>query len=130
MEADGRFYIHDEHLLRYWQEPDWSANLILVEGFIAGFMLIERSELPAFNALELADLFILRRYRRKGIASALASQVLMSGESDWLIRYYDQDETAHAFWRKVLDALPRPVRAIELDDEPDLQNFLVTRAVH
>ncbi|MDN7144166.1 GNAT family N-acetyltransferase [Pseudomonas sp. JQ170] len=130
VETDGRFYVHDEHLLRYWQEPDWSANLILVEGCIAGFMLIERSELPALNALELADLFILKRYRRKGIASALASQVLMSGESDWLIRFYDQDETAQAFWRKVFDNLPRSARMIELDDEPDLQNYLVTRALH
>ena len=29
VEADGRFYIHDEHLIRYWQDPQWSANLLL-----------------------------------------------------------------------------------------------------
>ncbi|MNC59577.1 hypothetical protein D3C75_1093950 [compost metagenome] len=130
MEVDGRFYIHEEHLIRYWQEPQWSANLILVDGFIAGFLLIERSEFAALNALELADLFILKRYRRKGIGRAIASQVLMSGESDWLVRFYDQDETAQAFWRAVLDNLPRPVRTIELDDEPELLSYLVTRAVH
>ena len=130
VEVDGRFYIHEEHLIRYWQEPQWSANLILVDGFIAGFLLIERSEFAALNALELADLFILKRYRRKGIGRAIASQVLMSGESDWLVRFYDQDETAQAFWRAVLDNLPRPVRTIELDDEPELLSYLVTRAVH
>ena len=130
VEVDGRFYIHEEHLLRYWQEPQWSANLILVDGFIAGFLLVERSEFAALNALELADLFILKRYRRKGIGRAVASQVLMSGESDWLVRFYDQDETAQAFWRTVLDNLPRPVRTIELDDEPELLSYLVTRAVH
>ncbi|MGH8382393.1 GNAT family N-acetyltransferase [Pseudomonas sp.] len=130
VEVDGRFYIHEEHLARYWQEPQWSANLILVDGFIVGFLLIERSEFAALNALELADLFILKRYRRKGIGRALASQVLMSGESDWLVRFYDQDETAQAFWRAVLDNLPRPVRTIELDDEPELLSYLVTRAVH
>ncbi|WP_342622426.1 GNAT family N-acetyltransferase [Pseudomonas alkylphenolica] len=130
VEVDGRFYIHEEHLIRYWQEPQWSANLILVDGFIAGFLLIERSEFAALNALELADLFILKRYRRKGIGRAIASQVLTSGESDWLVRFYDQDETAQAFWRAVLDNLPRPVRTIELDDEPELLSYLVTRAVH
>jgi predicted acetyltransferase len=130
VEVDGRFYIHEEHLARYWQEPQWSANLILVDGFIAGFLLVERSEFAALNALELADLFILKRYRRKGIGRAIASQVLMSGESDWLVRFYDQDETAQAFWRTVLDNLPRPVRTIELDDEPELLSYLVTRAVH
>lgn len=130
VEVDGRFYIHEEHLARYWQEPQWSANLILVDGFIAGFLLVERSELPALNALELADLFILKRYRRKGIGRAVVSQVLTSGESDWLVRFYDQDETAQAFWRAVLDNLPRPVRTLELDDEPELLSYLVTRAVH
>ncbi|WP_177414014.1 GNAT family N-acetyltransferase [Pseudomonas tructae] len=130
VDVDGRFYIHDEHLQRYWQEPQWSANLILVDGYIAGFLLVERSELPGIDALELADLFILKRYRRKGIASALASQVLASGQEQWLVRYYDQDETAHAFWRSVFDTLPRPVRSIELDDEPELVNFLVTQALH
>lgn len=129
VEQDGRFYIHEEHLARYWQEPQWSANLLLVDGYIAGFLLIERSELPGINALELADLFILKRYRRKGIGRALATQVLTSGEADWLVRFYDQDEASQAFWRSVLDNLPRPVQAIELDDEPQLLSFLVTRAV-
>ncbi|MGL5999451.1 MAG: GNAT family N-acetyltransferase [Pseudomonas proteolytica] len=129
VEQDGRFYIHEEHLSRYWQEPQWSANLLLVDGYIAGFLLIERSELPGINALELADLFILKRYRRKGIGRALATQVLTSGEADWLVRFYDQDEASQAFWRSVLDNLPRPVQAIELDDEPQLLSFLVTRAV-
>ena len=45
VEADGRFYIHDEHLNRYWQDPQWSANLLLVDGYIAGFLLIEGSEM-------------------------------------------------------------------------------------
>ncbi|MNO39117.1 hypothetical protein D3C76_292370 [compost metagenome] len=92
VEVDGRFYIHDDHLARYWQEPDWSAHLILVDGFIAGFVLIERSELPGLEALELADLFILKKYRRQGIGRALATQVLLSGDDAWLVRFYRQDE--------------------------------------
>lgn len=131
VEGDGRFYIHDEHLARYWQDPQWSANLLLVDGFIAGFLLIEGSELPGIDALELADLFILKRYRRKGIGRAIATQVLCSGTSNWLVRFYDQDEVSQAFWRTVLDNLPRPVQMLELDDEPQLVNYLITRvALH
>ncbi|UVJ46500.1 GNAT family N-acetyltransferase [Pseudomonas sp. LS1212] len=130
VEVDGRFYIHDAHLARYWQEPQWSANLILVDGFIAGFLLIERSELPGLQALELADLFILKKYRRLGIGRALATQVLTSGEHAWLVRFYQQDETARSFWRAVLDDLPRPVHSIEPDDDPQLLSFLVTPAIH
>ncbi|EIK96126.1 hypothetical protein PMM47T1_12578 [Pseudomonas sp. M47T1] len=130
VDEDGRYYIHDEHLMRYWQEPDWSANLLLVNGHVAGFLLVERSELPDISALELADLFILKRYRRQGIGKALVTQVLMGGHENWLVRYYRQDDAALAFWESVLEDLPRPARAIELDDEPDLANYLITRVTH
>src|SRR5690606_2237322 len=33
VEADGRFYIHEPHLQRYWNEPQWSSSLILADGF-------------------------------------------------------------------------------------------------
>ncbi|MCY1546811.1 hypothetical protein D9M68_828310 [compost metagenome] len=101
-----------------------------MDGFIAGFLLIERSELPGVDALELADLFILKKYRRQGIGQALATQVLTSGAEAWLVRFYRQDETALAFWRAVLDELPRPVHAIAPDDDPQLLSFLVTQAIH
>ncbi|SDO69723.1 GNAT family N-acetyltransferase [Pseudomonas jinjuensis] len=130
VEIDGRFYIHEEHLARYWQEPHWSASLILVDGFIAGFLLVERSELPGIDALELADLFVLKKYRRRGIGRAVARQTLLGGESDWLVRFYRQDETALAFWRAVLDELPLPAHAIEADDDPQLLTYRVTRATH
>jgi predicted acetyltransferase len=130
VEVDGRFYIHEEHLARYWQEPDWSAHLILVDGFIAGFLLIEQSELPGVDALELADLFILKKYRRQGVGRAVATQVLTSGTNDWLVRFYPQDEIALAFWRTVLAELERPVHEIALDDDPQLLNYRVTRTTH
>lgn len=130
VEADGRFYVHEEHLARYWQEPDWSANLLLVDGNIAGFLLVERSELPGIDALELADLFILKKYRRQGIGRALVTQVLTSSEDNWLVRFYPQDEAAQALWNSVLQDLPRPAKAIELGDEPELANYLVTRVTH
>ncbi|BAN48410.1 GNAT family N-acetyltransferase [Metapseudomonas resinovorans] len=130
VEVDGRFYIHEEHLARYWQEPQWSAHLVLVDGFIAGFLLIERSELAGFDALELSDLFILKKYRRHGIGKTLVTQVLLGGDHDWLVRFYREDEVALAFWRSVLDELPRPVRSVEPDDDPHLLSFLVTRSVH
>ncbi|SDK94288.1 Predicted acetyltransferase [Pseudomonas delhiensis] len=130
VEADGRFYIHEEHLARYWQAPQWSAELVLVDGFIAGFVLIERSELPGIDALELADLFILKKYRHQGIGRAVATQVLTRGEGAWLVHFYRQDETARAFWQAVLAELPRPARPIEPVDDEQLLSYLVTPVTH
>lgn len=129
VELDGRFYIHDEHLQRYWQAAGWGAYLVLADGFIAGFVLVEHSELTGIHALELADLFILKKYRRQGIGRAVALQLLGDG-GDWLLRCYAQDPTAVAFCNAVLGNLSRPVRAIDLADEPALINYLVSGARH
>jgi len=129
VEVDGRFYIHDEHLHRYWQDDGWGAYLVLADGFIAGFVLVERSELPGIDALELADLFILKKYRRQGIGQAVALQ-LLGGEGDWLLRCYAQDAPAVAFCKAVLANLSRPAQAITLTDEQDLLSFLVSGARH
>lgn len=130
VEADGRFYLHEEHLARYWQEQDWSAQLVLVEGVIAGFVLVESSELIGIEALELADLFILKKYRRKGIGRAVLLHLLADPGNQWLVRFYQQDDVTQAFWQSVVDELPRPAREIELSDEPALVNYLVTSVMH
>ncbi|AYG45492.1 GNAT family N-acetyltransferase [Pseudomonas sp. Leaf58] len=129
VDVDGRFYIHDEHLQRYWQADGWAAYLVLADGFIAGFVLVERSELPSIEAFELADLFILPKYRRQGIGRAVALQ-LLGGEGDWLLRCYAQDAPALAFCNALLASLSRPAQAISLADDAGLLNFLVTGARH
>lgn len=130
VEIDGRFYIHDEHLQRYWQEPGWSASLILADDCIAGFLLVERSELPGIDAAEFADLFILKRYRRQGIGRSLVQQVMGDG-SAWLLRFYRQDELACAFWQQLLSEWPRPARQVWTEDAAHgLLTYLINPPVH
>src|SRR5690606_15808037 len=102
---------------------------ILVDGAIAGFLLIERCELVGVDALEFADLFILKKYRRLGIGQALAQQVLQR-RGTWLVRCYAQDQLTASFWRKVLDELPLGSRQLWLDDEPELLNYLINPPLH
>lgn len=130
VEVDGRFYIHHEHMDRYWQSPGWSASLVLVDGYIAGFVLVERSELPDIDALELADLFILKKYRRQGLGRAVAQQILGNHTHNWLLRCYRQDQLAMTFCSAVLADLPRPVQSISLDDDTDLINYWVPMQTH
>jgi predicted acetyltransferase len=129
VEVNGRFYIHEEHLQRYWQSPGWSATLVLVDGFIAGFVLVERSELPGIDAFELADLFILKRYRRQGVGLAVAQQFL-GNPGDWLLRCYAEDPAAVAFCKAVVADLPRPVQQLMLDDDLNLLTYRITSARH
>lgn len=131
VELDGRFYIHAPHLQRYWREPEWSAQLILVDGFIAGFLLIERSELPGVDALEFADLFILKKYRRLGIGRALVEQVMVAGSGRWLVSFYQQDALARQFWQRLLAELPlRVVERLVDAEQPELHSYLLERQAH
>ncbi|MFB4370668.1 MULTISPECIES: GNAT family N-acetyltransferase [unclassified Pseudomonas] len=125
VEIDGRFYVHEPHLQRYWQDEGWSAGLILIDGFIAGFLLLEACEEPGVADMEFADLFLLRKYRRLGIGRALLQQTVSDGRR-WLLCCYEQDELASAFCRQVLSELPLAV--LELDKEledPGLRRFVM-----
>ncbi len=125
VEVDGRFYVHEPHLQRYWQDAGWSAGLILVDGFIAGFLLLEACEDQRLADMEFADLFLLKKYRRLGIGRALLQQTVSDGRR-WLLCSYAQDELANAFCRQVLGELPFMARKLEDDGaEPGLQRFVV-----
>jgi predicted acetyltransferase len=131
VEIDGRFYVHQEYLQLYWQRPDWSAQLILLDGFIAGFLLIERSEIPGVHALEFADLFILKKYRRQGIGRALVEQVIIASQQPWVVSCYRQDPLAVPFWQTLLSELPLvSVQQLADAEEPDLLTYLLNARAH
>lgn len=125
VEVDGRFYVHEPHLQRYWQDDGWRARLILADGFIAGFLLLETCDDQEMAEMEFADLFVLRKYRRQGIGRAVLHQVMNDGRR-WLICCYRQDALASAFCRKVLGELPCEISELGASrDEPDLCRFVL-----
>ncbi|SDH90322.1 Predicted acetyltransferase [Pseudomonas flavescens] len=125
VEIDGRFYVHQPHLQRYWQAEGWSAQLILVDGFIAGFLLLEAYDERGEATMEFADLFVLRKYRRLGIGRAVLQQVANDGRR-WLICCYQQDEQASAFCEQVLGELPLNVEELDAtEDAPGLRRFML-----
>ncbi|OEC34031.1 Predicted acetyltransferase [Pseudomonas cuatrocienegasensis] len=129
VELDGRFYVNDEHLLRYWQEPNWSAQLILIDGFIAGFLLLECCDETGRQIMEFADLFILRKYRRLGIGRALAVQTLGDGRA-WLLNVYRQDTVALAFCHQVMADLGHSGAPRQACDDSDLLSYRIMPARH
>ncbi len=129
VELDGRFYVHDEHLQRYWQEPNWSVQLILVDGFIAGFLLLECSDETGLQIMEFADLFILRKYRRLGIGRALAVQTLSDGRA-WLLNVYRQDLVALAFCNQVMSDMNHTAAPVQSRDDSGLLSYRIMPARH
>src|SRR3954454_2095869 len=97
---DGRFATPS--LDAHWQEGH--PFLIRVECRLAGFVLIgTRSRLTgAPGVFDMAEFFVMRRYRRQGVGFAAASAAFARFPGRWEIRQRDENAAANVFWRRVL----------------------------
>ena len=101
--ADGRF--PDYPLAAYWEDA-WRHPLLLrVDGRLAGFALVsERSRLTgAAGVFDMAEFFVMRRFRRKRVGLAAASAAFDRFKGPWEIRQHDENSAATAFWRSAID---------------------------
>jgi predicted acetyltransferase len=100
---DGRF--DDYPLEAYWLEEWRHPFLLRVDGKLAGFALVsERSRLTgAAGVTDMAELFVMRRYRRQGVGRAAAFAAFDRFKGAWEIRQRAENAEATAFWRRAID---------------------------
>lgn len=103
--ADGRFGY--DKLPLYWKEPDcrW-AHRIERGGRVAGLALVVRGS-PASDdpdVLDVAEFFVLRRQRRSGVGREAAFQLWDAMPGRWIVRVWERNEAALAFWRETIGA--------------------------
>jgi predicted acetyltransferase len=93
-----------------WQEPWRHAYLIRVTpedgNHIAGFAILdERSRLTGDpDVADVAEFFVLRRYRRQGVGLAAAAAAFALFPRRWEVRQTAANLVATAFWRRAIDA--------------------------
>jgi predicted acetyltransferase len=100
---DGRF--PDYPLEAYWQDAGRHPLLLRVDGRLAGFALVsEGSRLTgAPGVFDMAEFFVMRRYRRQGIGAVAAAAAFDRFKGPWEIRQRDENTAATAFWRRAVD---------------------------
>jgi predicted acetyltransferase len=105
--ADGRFVY--KNLPLYWSEPDRHAFLVWADGNLAGFALVKRgSEISGDEGVwDMAEFFILRRYRRRGAGSAVAREIWKRFTGRWEVRVMQSNVAATEFWFRVIDGFAR-----------------------
>jgi predicted acetyltransferase len=102
---DGRFgYPHLESYLS--GVGDRFAFLIRYRKAVAGFALVTRGSPVAEepDVLDLAEYFVLRRFRRVGLGSAAAGLLWDRLPAVWTVRAAVVHSDAVAFWRAVVAA--------------------------
>ena len=102
VEEDGRF--RAPPLDAYWTDPRCHAFLIRVDGRLAGFALVqERSRLTGDEAVrDVAELFVMRRYRRRGVGELVARWLFDRFRGPWEVRQKAENVAATAFWRRAI----------------------------
>jgi predicted acetyltransferase len=122
VEESGTYSLSPKYFAQYWTLPTWSARLLRWEGAVAGFALLEDSDaLP--GGMELADLFVMRRFRRHGIGREVVSYFMSERKLPWTVVVFDEAVEAKAFWSSIFK-LPQfaPLRQIP---DPDGRNVTV-----
>ncbi|HEX2658856.1 MAG TPA: GNAT family N-acetyltransferase [Polyangia bacterium] len=100
---DGRFAFRD--LAPFWTD-DWRHAFFVKAGDkLAGFALVEaRSRLSGEPGVhDMAEFFILRKYRRQGVGERAACLVFQRFPGRWEVRQRAENADATVFWRRVID---------------------------
>jgi predicted acetyltransferase len=102
VDADGLFQY--PYLARYWEHPDRHAFLITANGLVAGFALVKKgSELAGdMEAMDLAEFFVLRAWRLKGVGRYAFKSLAVLFPGRWLVRVQDNIPGAAAFWERTI----------------------------
>jgi predicted acetyltransferase len=101
--ADGRFDY--ERLPLYWSEPDRRFAFLIRSGARAvGFALVTRGS-PATEDpedLDVAEFFVLRRYRRTGVGRRAACLLWDHLPGHWVVRVSEANRRGLPFWQAIV----------------------------
>jgi predicted acetyltransferase len=102
LDEHGRF---GYELGRHRDGTRFFAHVLTVDGRYAGFALVAPAVVTRSEGFWMEQFFILKKYRRGGLGSALARHVFDSHPGPWELGQMPLNVPAQAFWRKVIGAL-------------------------
>lgn len=104
LSPDGRY--HYPRLPLYWQEKTRFPFLVKVGGNLAGFVLVSRGSLISGDpqVWDMAEFFVMRRYRRRGTGAAVAQEIWRRFLGPWDVRVLESNQPAQAFWGATIRA--------------------------
>jgi predicted acetyltransferase len=86
----------------YWMDENRFPYIIKQDGNYIGFVFVRLVVDGERNYFSIAEFFILRKYRRKGIGWRVAKEILDLHRGQWEIFQMESNKSAQAFWRTVI----------------------------
>lgn len=125
--SDGSFEFDSFELI--WKREGLTPYFLKKDKTIVGFLLLlERPFLNKEYDYSINDIFILKKYRRKGIAIALLKQLFEQKKGCYFVVELAKNIPAVIFWRKIFSALNidfEEKKKIIDDEECLMQSFQI-----
>ena len=86
------------YLDHYWTDETRRPFLFKVDGAWAGFALVRLGD-----PNDMAEFFVLRKYRRSGVGRRAAADTLRRFSGRWTVRQQLTNPNATAFWRTAIE---------------------------
>lgn len=90
------------YLDHYWVESGRHPFLVRADGRLAGFVLVNGHVYLAGSERAIAEFFVMRKYRRRGVGKTAAFQIFDRFRGRWEIRQTATNLAAQVFWRKII----------------------------
>jgi predicted acetyltransferase len=102
--ADGRFGYSPLPL--YWSEPGRHPFLIRVDAKLAGLVFVKKGSqvLGDGETWDMAEFFVLRGYRKRGVGTRAAHEVWKLFQGRWEVRVMHANVAARHFWARAVSA--------------------------
>ncbi|GAB4581803.1 MAG: hypothetical protein Fur0022_45530 [Anaerolineales bacterium] len=95
-----------DYLPAYWVDPNRRPFLIRANDKLAGFVLvrlgIESLIAPPRLVNQIAEFFVMKKYRRHGVGEFAARWVFDQFPGDWEVAQMASNLPAQMFWRKII----------------------------
>lgn len=100
--SDGHFGYRELPL--YWVKPGHRPFLVRLNGKLAGFVLIKQTmqRKGADFVWDVAEFFIIRGCRRRGIGTEIAHKVWRLLPGPWEVRVMQSNRAAKTFWEHAI----------------------------
>jgi len=102
----------------YWRVEGFRPLLIRVKERLAGFALINtRSRRGGTVEHNMAEFFVARKYRRRGVATEAVRQVLAQYPGHWEVAVAERNVAANAFWPRAIAAATNVSQLVRLEGD-------------
>ncbi len=92
-----------KYLDLYWEKENRHPYFIKVDGEIAGFALVNGHTIVCKGASNLAEFYVLSKFRKCGVGRSAAKAVFAKFPGKWEVRQIAENPIAHIFWNKVIN---------------------------